>query len=166
MNREKSIELMNKAVADELLAIEQYLYFHFICEDRGYDPLSAIFKRVSIVEMTHLEMLAERILFLGGDVVLKTCGPVEQIRDVRKMLERAMELEESSVDAYNEWAKLCAENEDSATKALFEKLVGIEEQHLDTFETEMKNMEKFGDNYLALQAISRSQKEGGKEGSE
>ena len=61
MNREKSIELMNKAVADELLAIEQYLYFHFICEDRGYDPLSAIFKRVSIVEMTHLEMLSQRV---------------------------------------------------------------------------------------------------------
>ena len=166
MNREKSIELMNKAAADELLAIEQYLYFHFICDDRGYDPFAAIFKRVSIVEMTHLEMLAERILFLGGDIVLKAAGPVEQIRDVKQMLEKSMELEEGSVDDYNAWAKLCAANEDSATKALFEKLVAVEEEHLDVFETEMKNLEKFGDNYLALQAIARSKEQGRAEASE
>ena len=166
MDRQKSIELMNKAAADELLAIEQYLYFHFICDDRGYDPLSAIFKRVSIVEMGHLEMLAERILFLGGDIVLKAAAPVEQIRDVKQMLEKSMELEEGSIGDYNAWAKLCAENEDSATKALFEKLVAVEEEHLDVFETEMKNLEKFGDNYLALQAIARSNQAGKSEASE
>ena len=28
---EKNIELLNKAVADELSAVHQYLYFHFHC---------------------------------------------------------------------------------------------------------------------------------------
>ena len=31
--KEKSIELLNKAVADELLAVHQYMYFHFRCDD-------------------------------------------------------------------------------------------------------------------------------------
>ena len=40
---EKSIELLNKAVADELAAVHQYMYFHFHCEDQGFELLSAPF---------------------------------------------------------------------------------------------------------------------------
>ena len=32
---EKSIELLNRAVADELSAVHQYMYFHFHCDDQG-----------------------------------------------------------------------------------------------------------------------------------
>ena len=64
--KEKSIELLNKAVADELAAVHQYMYFHFHCDDQGYDLLAKLFKRTSIDEMQHVEVLAERILFLGG----------------------------------------------------------------------------------------------------
>ena len=47
-NREKSIELLNKAVAEELVAVHQYMYFHFHCDDQGYDMLAAIFKRLPL----------------------------------------------------------------------------------------------------------------------
>ena len=40
---EKSIELLNKAVADELSATHQYMYFHFHCEDQGYALLAGLF---------------------------------------------------------------------------------------------------------------------------
>ena len=60
----KSIQLLNKAVADELLAIHQYMYFHFHCDDQGYDLLAGLFKKTAIEEMTHVEVLSERILFL------------------------------------------------------------------------------------------------------
>ena len=43
--REKSIELLNRAVNDELLAVHQYMYFHFVCDDLGYDLLSGLFRR-------------------------------------------------------------------------------------------------------------------------
>ena len=67
----KSIELLNKAAADELTAIHQYMYFHFHCDDQGYDLLAGLFKRTAIEEMMHVEKLAERILFLKGDVEMK-----------------------------------------------------------------------------------------------
>ena len=47
---EKSVELLNKAVADELLAIHQYMYFHFHCDDQGYDLLASLFKQTAIEE--------------------------------------------------------------------------------------------------------------------
>ena len=39
---EKSVELLNRALADELSAVHQYMYFHFHCDDQGYDLLAAL----------------------------------------------------------------------------------------------------------------------------
>jgi bacterioferritin len=153
---EKSIELLNKAVADELSAIHQYMYFHFHCDDKGYDLLAGLFKKTAIQEMVHIEKLSERILFLKGDVEMKPAESVEKIHEVKKMLEKARKMEEESAEEYNIWANECARNNDAISKQLFESLVGEEETHYDQFDIEVENMEKYGDNYLALQSIERS----------
>ena len=70
MDRKKSIDLLNHAAADELQAVHQYMYFHFHLDDQGYGPLAGLFKRTAIEEMMHIELLAERVLFLKGDVQL------------------------------------------------------------------------------------------------
>ena len=44
--KEKSIALLNKAIGDELSAINQYMYFHFHCDDQGYDMLGPYSKRL------------------------------------------------------------------------------------------------------------------------
>lgn len=151
---EKSIELLNKAVADELHAVHQYMYFHFHCDDQGYDLLANLFKRTAVQEMIHVETLAERILFLKGDVVMEIGGEVEPIQDVKKMLEKAAKMEETSALEYNQWA--IEVGPDSATRKIFEQLVMDEERHFDQYDTELENMGKFGENYLALQSIERS----------
>jgi bacterioferritin len=153
---EKSIELLNKAVADELAAVHQYMYFHFHCDDQAYDLLASLFKQTAIAEMLHTEQLAERILFLKGEVEMVLSDEVQKIHDVRQMLEVAKSMEEGAVRQYNLWANECAANADSATKKVFEALVEDEEGHYDQFDTELDNLERFGDRYLALQSIERS----------
>lgn len=154
--REKSIELLNKAVADEMTAVHQYMYFHFHCDDQGYDLLAGLFKRTAIEEMLHVERLAERILFLKGEVEIKASTDVDKIYKVDEMLKLARKMEENSVRDYNLWANECAANADSVSKKLFEDLVVDEERHYDQYDTELENMEKFGENYLVLQSIERS----------
>lgn len=152
----KSIELLNKAVADEMHAVHQYMYFHFHCDDQGYDLLASLFKRTAIEEMVHVEKLAERILFLKGDVELEAAEDVDKIHDVKKMLEKAAKMEDDSAKEYNVWANESATNNDNATKKLFESLVDDEERHFDQYDNELEQLAKFGDNYLALQSIERS----------
>ena len=154
--KQKSIELLNKAVADELSAVHQYMYFHFHCDDQGFDLLANLFRRTAIEEMLHIEKLAERILFLKGEVHLKASHEVKKIHDVKSMLELAAQMETQSANDYNKWANECAKNADSVSKKLFELLVGDEERHFDQYDKEMENLIKFGDNYLALQSIERS----------
>jgi bacterioferritin len=153
---EKSIEYLNKAVADELFAVHQYMYYHFHCEDQGYDLLAGLFFKTAIEEMGHIERCAERILFLGGDVEMVAAEDVHKIQNVVEMLDHARQMEADSARDYNQWAQDCAANADAATKNVFEGLVGDEERHFDQYDVEYQNIQKFGDRYLALQSIERS----------
>ena len=153
---EKSIELLNKAVADELSAVHQYMYFHFHCEDQSYDLLAGLFMKTAIEEMGHIEKCAERILFLGGDVEMSAFHEVEKVQDVKKMLEKARAMEEESAKDYNLWANECSANADAGTRKIFEDLVTDEERHYDQYDNEVQNIEKYGERYLALQSIEGS----------
>jgi bacterioferritin len=153
---EKSIVLLNRAVRDELTAIHQYMYFHFHCDQQGYDLLANLFKRTAVDEMGHIERIAERVLFLKGDVSLKASAEVKPIHEVKLMLTLACQMEEQSIKDYNQWAIECASEADAISKNLFEALVGDEERHYDQYDTELDNLEKFGQHYLALQSIERS----------
>ena len=155
---EKSIELLNKAVADELSAVHQYMYFHFHCEDQGYDLLAGLFLKTAVEEMGHIEHCAERTLFLGGDVEIVAAHEVEKIQDVKKMLEKARGMEEASARDYNLWANECSANADAGTRKIFEGLVADEERHYEQYDNEAVNIDKYGDRYLALQSIEGSKK--------
>ncbi|HVP22045.1 MAG TPA: ferritin-like domain-containing protein [Anaerolineaceae bacterium] len=132
------------------------MYFHFHLDDQGYDLLSGLFRRTAIQEMGHVEILAERILFLKGDVTMKASGEVKTVGEVAEMLEMARQMEESSAHDYNLWANECSANADSVTKKIFEQLVSEEEVHYDQYDNELDKVKQFGDRYLALQSIERS----------
>jgi bacterioferritin len=153
---EKSVALLNRGLADEMWAVHQYMYFHFHCDDQGYDLLADLFKHTAMAEMKHVEEFAERILFLGGKVKMKASHEVADIHDVRGMLEKAMEMELAAVKDYNKYANQCSANADAASKKIFEELVGDEEGHADAFGTQLQHLDKFGEQFMALQSIERS----------
>jgi len=152
MNK-KIIEILNRAVADELTAVHQYLYFHFHLDDQGFTLLSDLFRKIAIVEMTHVEKLAERILFLEGDVDMNPTLDVQRIRTVAEIIEKARLMEQESISAYNKMAIECS---DAVSRQLFEGLVKQEEEHYNTFDIELSNVRTYGSSYLALQSIERT----------
>jgi bacterioferritin len=156
MNPARSIALLNQSVADELLAVHQYMYFHIHLDDQGFAPLATLFKRTAIVEMGHMEALAERILFLKGDVEMSVTAPVEKITDPAAMLAKARQMEESSANAYNLAALECGDSADAASKQIFERLIGDEEGHFADFDRQLENIERFGPSYLALQSFEKA----------
>jgi bacterioferritin len=160
MNARKSIELLNKGVADELQAVHQYMYWHFHLDDQGFGPLSAMFKKIAIEEMGHVERLADRILFLKGDVKMVTAGPVEPITDAQEILAKAAGMEQAGVRDYNQYAIECSKNADAVSKQLFEGLVNDEERHFDEFDKQLENIKRFGPSYLALQSFNKGAAEG------
>jgi bacterioferritin len=153
MDTQKSIALLNKAVGDELQAVHQYMYWHFHLDDQGFGPLAALLKRTAIAEMGHIEKLAERILFLRGDVRMVSAGQVQPIVEPADILARAAEMEQESARDYNKSALECSANADAVSKQIFEALVADEESHFDAFDKQLDNIKRFGPSYLALQSF-------------
>jgi len=156
MEAQISIDLLNKAVGDELHAVHQYMYWHFHLDDQGFAPLAALLKRIAIMEMGHVEKLAERILFLKGDVKMAVAAPVHPITEPAEILAAAARMETDSARDYNKAALQCGANADAVSKQLFEALVADEESHFDLFDKQLDNIKRFGPNYLALQSFQGS----------
>jgi bacterioferritin len=148
-----SIELLNQALNEELAAVHQYMYFHFRLDDIGYAPMANLLKQTAIGEMLHAEDLAERILFLGGEVEMEVAHPVEKIHDPRAMLEKAKQMEADAVTLYNQSALKCGAAADAASKKIFEELVADEESHWDQFDRQVDFIDRFGERYLALHSF-------------
>jgi bacterioferritin len=161
MDAKKSIKLLNEAVADELGAIHQYMYWHFHLDDQGFGPLAGLLRRIAIAEMGHTERLAERILFLKGDVEMVPAKQVERITEPDAIVAKAAGMEQSTADMYNRFAQECSANADAASKQLFESLINDEEAHFDEFDKQLDNIKRFGPSYLALQSFTAAPPETG-----
>lgn len=151
-----SVELLNDAIGKEIATSLQYMYFHTHFEDSRYLYLSRIMRETSIAEMRHIEELADRILYLDGDVDMNPSFRTRHVTDPREMLSMAAELEASTIESYNKASRLATEYGDAVTHKMFQDLIAEEEQHLDTFRTELKNLEDYGADYLAMQSVAGS----------
>src|ERR1035437_5031691 len=111
----KVIEQLNRALREELTAINQYFLHAEMCENWGYGKLARYIKKQSIDEMKHAETLMERILFLDGtpsmDPLALTIG-----NNVKGMFESDLKLEIEAVAMYNEAVRIAFENKDNGTR--------------------------------------------------
>ena len=152
-NREEKkatvIEVLNKARSMELQAIHQYMNQHYNLDDRDFGELAANIKLIAIDEMRHAESFAERIKELGGEPTSDLAGAVFKNQETAVIYTADTVLEEDTIEAYNEFAKICSENGDSITKKLFEQIIEEEQEHLNYFDNVAGHIEDLGDVYLA-----------------
>src|SRR5204863_7090298 len=119
----KVLALLNKALKEELTAINQYFLHAEMCENWHYSKLGDFIKKQSIDEMKHAEELIERILFLDGTPSLTEPMRLAIGKDVRSQLQSDLQLELSAVTLYNKAVKTSQEQGDNASRELFERLL-------------------------------------------
>jgi len=147
----KVIEELNKALREELTAINQYFLHAEMSENWGYERLSEYIKKQSIGEMKHAEALIERILFLDGTPTMKpldlTVG-----KNVQEMLQSDLDLELSAVEQYNAAVQIAVAEKDNGSRDLFVALLKDEEDHVDWLEAQMHQISELGyERYLTMQ---------------
>lgn len=147
--RKKVIEVLNKARGMELLAIHQYMNQHYNLDDSDYGDLAAKVKLIAIDEMRHAEMFAERIKELDGEPVVAYDGTVEKGQAVEQVFSFDANLEDDTIDIYNQFLLVCRENGDSVSMKLFETIIDEEQIHYNYFDDVGGHIEKLGNVYLA-----------------
>ena len=130
----KIIDALNMDRAFELAAIIQYMGHHYEAEGLESPAVIEIFKKTSIDEMKHAELLAEKIVYLGGTPVQK---PTEIVRggELKKMIKDDLSAENGAIKRYKEHIKLCEKEADPTTRLMLEQILSEEEGHADTWET-------------------------------
>jgi bacterioferritin len=156
----KVISELNKALREELTAINQYFLHAEMCENWKYHRLSQQIKNQSIGEMKHAEVLIERILFLDGTpsmqpLELKVSG------SVKGMLENDLSLELSAVKQYNDAVQIATKEGDNGSRELLVQLLKDEESHVDWLEAQLHQIHELGyERYLTQQMGEGESEEG------
>jgi bacterioferritin len=147
----KVIAELNKALKEELTAINQYFLHAEMCENWGYKKLADYIKKQSIGEMKHAESLMERILFLDGTPSMKPLD-VKIGGTVKAMIESDLALEVGAVKQYNESVAIATEEGDNGSRDLFVTLLKDEESHVDFLEAQIHMIKELGyERYLTMQ---------------
>lgn len=134
MSKKKIIEALNKDRTDELAAVAQYMGHHYTAEGMDCLPIMETFKKTAIDEMRHAEMLAERIVYLGGTPTTER-SEIKKGGELKRMIGDDLASENKAIAQYREHVKLCDELGDPTTRLMLERILSDEEGHADTWET-------------------------------
>ena len=151
----KVIEFLNKALYNELTAINQYFLHAKMLKNWGLKALAAHEYHESIDEMKHADTLAERILFLDGLPNFQVLGKLRIGENPRELLQCDLALELEALPLLKEAIAHCEGVADYVSRDLFAAILASEEEHVDWIETQLALIERIGEqNYLGQQLNS------------
>ncbi len=144
----KVIQHLNRALKNELTAINQYFLHSRMFKDWGLTELADYEYKESIDEMKHADSLVDRILFLEGLPNLQDLGKLYVGENTQEILECDLRLEMEAIPDLREAVDYCESVKDFVTRELFESILESEEEHVDWIETQLELIKKVGiENY-------------------
>lgn len=153
----KVIELLNKVLANELIAINQYFLHARMYKDWGMKNLADYEYHESIDEMKHADMLIERVLFLEGLPNLQKLGALRIGENTKEMLECDLALEHDAIPDLRDGVEYAEKVRDFVSRDLFQKILESEEEHVDWLETQLGLIEKMGiENFVQAQIVQKA----------
>ena len=148
----KVIEFLNKALYNELIAINQYFLHAKMLKNWGLKELAEHEYKESIDEMKHADKLSERILFLDGLPNFQALGRLRIGENPLEVLRADLALELDAVPLLREAIAHCESVNDYVSRKLFADILESEDEHVDWIETQLSLIERIGEpNYLAQQ---------------
>ncbi|KRA50889.1 bacterioferritin [Pseudoxanthomonas sp. Root630] len=145
----KVIEYLNKALYNELTAINQYFLHAKMLKNWGFKELAEHEYKESIDEMKHADKLSERILFLDGLPNFQALGKLRIGETPREILECDLALEQEALPVLRDAIKYCESVADYVSRKLFADILDSEEEHIDWLETQLSVIDRIGEpNYL------------------
>ena len=149
----KVIEFLNKALTNELTAINQYWLHYRVLHHWGVTKLAEYERHESIDEMKHADVLAERILFLDGLPNFQALHKLKVGETVEEILRADLALEMEALPLLKDAVAHAESVRDYVSREIFERILESEEEHVDFLETQFDMIERMGlPNYVQLQS--------------
>jgi bacterioferritin len=122
---------LGRALSLELSAVQQYMTHASLAEAWGDQESADRFRRETVEEMRHAEIIIQRMLRLGVAPAASQLRPVGFGPDLIGLLHRNAELEELLVNHYADAVRFCGLIADGDHRGFFEELWRDESHHAE-----------------------------------
>lgn len=136
-NRTEVIQLLNAALATELVCFLRYKYHYFMASGINATQVAAEFLEHAAEEQLHADELAERIVQLGGKPNFSPDGLLTRSHseyiegsDLRSMIQENLVAERIAVESYTELIRYIGDD-DPTTCRMLREILAVEEKHAD-----------------------------------
>lgn len=133
------LSLLNDAIAREIQVSIQYMWQHVQWVGVKAFAVKDELRSISIDEMKHAEIIAERLFYLGGIPTTKPT-PINVGSNLKEMLEQDVKDEENAIEMYKKIISLAEKEGDITTAEIFRDILEDEEEHHDTFSSLLEEL--------------------------
>ncbi len=136
-DKEKVIELLNAALATELVCTLRYRRHYYTARGLASNSVAAEFLEHAREELEHADQLAARISELGGNPNFSPIGLAERSHaeyiegnTLEDMIRENLVAERIAIESYREVVQYLGDG-DSTTRRLLEEILATEEEHAE-----------------------------------
>ena len=136
-DREIVVKLLNEALATEIICVLRYKRHFFMATGINAESVAAEFLQHANEEQGHADLIAQRIVQLGGEPNfdpegLATRSHAEYVEgeNLIDMIKEDLVAERIAIDSYREMITY-AGNDDPTTRRMLEGILAMEEEHAD-----------------------------------
>lgn len=147
-NREVIIDLLNQALATEIVCVLRYKRHYFMASGIHADAVAAEFLEHANEEQIHADQIAERIVQLGGEPDMSPEGLLSRAHSeyvagdtLLEMIREDLIAERVAIDTYSEMIRYIGDG-DITTRRMLEEILATEEEHADDLASFLEGMDK------------------------
>jgi len=136
-DRETVIKLLNEALATEIVCVLRYKRHYYMATGIHAESVAAEFLQHANEEQGHADLIAQRIVQLGGapdfsPEGLLTRSHAEYVEGdtLNDMIKEDLVAERIAIDSYREMITFVG-NDDPTTRRMLEGILAMEEEHAD-----------------------------------
>lgn len=146
-DRETVLKLLNEALATEIVCYLRYKRHYYMAQGIHSQPVQVEFLEHANQEAEHADMLAERIIQLGGEPNFNPQGITERSHaeyvegsDLLEMIEEDLVAERVAIDSYRAMIQFIGGG-DSTSRRVLEAILAVEEEHAEDLLTLLQNID-------------------------
>jgi bacterioferritin len=136
-NRKLVVEMLNGALATELVCILRYKRHYYTATGLQNGPIKAEFLQHALEEQGHADQLAERIVQLNGQpdfnpssLSERSHAEYDDSKEIQGMIKANLVAERVAIESYRQMIEAIGES-DPTTRHMLVGIMAVEEQHAD-----------------------------------
>jgi bacterioferritin len=136
-DRAMVLQRLSAALATEIVCVLRYRRHHFMAKGIEAKGIADEFLAHATQELAHADLIAERIVQLGGapdfspdSLVARSHAEYREGGSLQEMIKEDLVAERIAIDSYRDFIQYLGAN-DSTTRRMLESILATEEEHAD-----------------------------------